>query len=197
MKAVRFGMAIQTLKLGAVLALGFAPATVSAQDGHAAVHGSPSPAHTHASSAFVQAVREVTRRFQDPNVAVNEGYTPMFGCVTGSSEGAMGVHFVNFGKVGNPGLEITDPEILLYEPLPNNRFRLTGVDYLVLADAWNAANPGPPQLDGQLFHYFESPNRFGLPAFYTLHVWAWKDNPQGTFANWNPNVSCDAYNPQN
>jgi len=196
MQTVRFGLTLQTLKLGALLALGFTPAAVSAQDGHAAVHGPAGPA-THASSAFVAAVRDATRRFQDPNIALNEGYTPTFGCVTGSSEGAMGIHFVNFNKVGNPGLEIRDPEILLYEPLPNNQFRLTGVDYLVLADAWNAANPAPPELDGQLFHYFESPNRFGLPAFYTLHVWAWKDNPQGTFANWNPRVSCDAYNPQN
>ena len=43
---------------------------------------------------------------------------------------------------------------------------------------------------GQLFHYFEAPNRFGLKAFYTLHVWAWKDNPNGAFVNWNPDVSC-------
>ena len=42
---------------------------------------------------------------------------------------------------------------------------------------------------GQLFHYLESPNRFGLPAFYTLHVWAWKDNPNGAFVNWHPNVN--------
>ena len=49
---------------------------------------------------------------------------------------------------------------------------------------------------GQLFHFFESPNRFGLPPFYTLHVWAWKDNPNGTFTNWNPDVSCDAFNPE-
>jgi len=27
-------------------------------------------------------------------------------------------------------------------------------------------------------------------------VWAWKDNPNGTFANWNPNVSCDVFNPK-
>jgi hypothetical protein len=33
----------------------------------------------------------------------------------------------------------------------------------------------------------------GLDPFYTLHVWAWKDNPNGTFTNWNPNVSCDAF----
>jgi hypothetical protein len=52
-------------------------------------------------------------------------------------------------------------------------------------------------LNGQLFHFFEAPNRFGLPPFYTLHVWAWKDNPNGTFTNWNPNVSCDGFNPQN
>ena len=48
---------------------------------------------------------------------------------------------------------------------------------------------------GQLLHLFESPNRFGLPAFYTLHVWAWKHNPNGTFVNWHPNVSCDAFRP--
>ena len=24
-------------------------------------------------------------------------------------------------------------------------------------------------------HLIESPNRYGLPAFYTLHVWAWKE----------------------
>jgi hypothetical protein len=46
---------------------------------------------------------------------------------------------------------------------------------------------------GQLYHYFESPNRFGLPAFYTLHVWAWKENPNGAFVNWHPNVSCKAF----
>ena len=54
----------------------------------------------------------------------------------------------------------------------------------------------PAELMGQLFHCSRAPNRFGLPAFYTLHVWAWKDNPRGTFTNWNPAVSCDAFSPQ-
>ena len=48
----------------------------------------------------------------------------------------------------------------------------------------------------ELFHLFESPNRFGLPAFYTLHVWAWKENPTGTFVNWHSKVSCDAFSGQ-
>jgi len=49
----------------------------------------------------------------------------------------------------------------------------------------------------QLFHLFEAPNRYGLPAFCTLHVWAWKDNPNGTFTNWHSKVSCDGFSGQN
>ncbi len=57
-------------------------------------------------------------------------------------------------------------------------------------DAWNAANKTPPALLGQVFHYTPSPNRYGIPAFHALHVWAWRDNPNGMFADWNPRVSC-------
>lgn len=71
---------------------------------------------------------------------------------------------------------------------------MLGVEYLVLADAWNTANPqGPPVLLGQHFNLVGSPNRYGLPAFYELHVWAWRDNPLGAFADFNPNVSCVQY----
>jgi hypothetical protein len=54
----------------------------------------------------------------------------------------------------------------------------------------------PPSLLGQLFHYVGSPNRNGLPAFYELHVWAWKHNPRGMFTDWNPRVSCADYSPE-
>ena len=50
-----------------------------------------------------------------------------------------------------------------------------------------------PELGGQLMHLFESPNRFGLPAFYTLHVWAWKQNRTGAFVNWHSDVSCEQF----
>jgi len=98
--------------------------------------------------------------------------------------------------MGDGDVNVMQPEILLYEPLPNGKLRLTGADYIVDAAEWDA-NPkhkgAPPELLGQLFHYFDSPNRFKLNPFYTLHVWAWKDNPNGTFSNWNPSVSCDAF----
>lgn len=66
-------------------------------------------------------------------------------------------------------------------------------DLGALAAAWDATHSAPPQLMGQLFHYFDSPNRFGLPPFYTLHVWAWKESPTGAFVNWHSNVSCNAF----
>ena len=92
-------------------------------------------------------------------------------------------------------LDATRPQTVIYEPMPDGHLQLIGADFLVIASDWDKAHPGQgaPQLMGQLFHYFESPNRFGLPAFYTLHVWAWKENPNGAFVNWHPNVSCQAF----
>lgn len=142
---------------------------------------------------LVRIVREVTARFRDPAAAEAEGYNLLFGCVTGPDVGAMGLHYVNLSLVGDGTLDATQPEIVIYEPLPNGRRRLIGADFLVLAADWHAQNAAPPELEGQLLHLFESPNRFGLPAFYTLHVWAWKDNPSGEFTNWHPKVSCDSF----
>src|SRR5262249_12500154 len=149
------------------------------------------------SNDLVRVVREATERFRDVRVAEAEGYTLQFGCVSGPEAGAMGLHFWTGARVGDGEIVATQPEIVIYEPMPDGRLRLIGADYLVLADAWNAKHAGPPELMGQLFHLFESPNRFGLPAFYTLHVWAWKDNPNGTFVNWHPHVSCDGFKGQN
>jgi hypothetical protein len=200
MKVKGFGARRLSAVAGALVVVSFSaqPATMQDHQKHRATsqHQTSTQAGKERTSAFVKVVRESTRRFQDVSVALAEGYVPQFGCVSGSHEGAMGVHFVNGPLVADGLLDPTRPELLVYEPLPNDRYRLVAADYLVLSQTWHATNPAPPELMGQLFHLFEFPNRFGLPEFYTLHVWAWKDNPQGTFANWNPEVSCDAYNPQ-
>ena len=143
--------------------------------------------------ALVRSVRDATERFKDVNVAEAEDYHLQFGCVSGPDAGAMGMHFVNGKLVGDGELDPTKPEIVIYEPQPNGQLKLIGADFLVLADAWNAKHAGPPEMMGQLFHLFEAPNRFGLPAFYTLHVWAWKESPTGSFVNWHQNVSCNAF----
>jgi hypothetical protein len=145
-------------------------------------------------SALLRIVRQATERYKDVKVAENDGYHLEFGCVSGDDFGAMGLHFVNDTLVGNGIVDVTRPQIVLYEAQPDGRLKLTGADYLVIASAWDEKHPGTtPQLMGQIFHYFESPNRFGLPAFYTLHVWAWKENPKGAFVNWHPNVSCQSF----
>ena len=171
---------------------------VIAQSAHD--HTTPSKAHTltTAQGALLEAVRESTARFKDVSVAEAEGYSLLFGCVTGPDAGAMGLHYVNLSLVSSGVVDATKPQIVIYEPQPDGHLQLIGADFLVLADQWDKAHPGQgaPQLMGQLYHYFESPNRFGLPPFYTLHVWAWKPNPNGAFVNWHPNVSCAAFSGQ-
>jgi hypothetical protein len=162
--------------------------SLGAQYDAGASHGQPT-------GDFVKVVRDATERFKNVAVAEAEGYALMFGCVSGPDSGAMGLHYVNLSLVGDSVLDPTRPEIVIYEPLPNGGLKLIGADFLVFADAWHAANPATPQLGGQLMHLFESPNRFGLPDFYTLHVWAWKDNPTGMFTNWHSKVSCDLFSP--
>jgi hypothetical protein len=160
-------------------------------------HPAPTAAKDRAGD-LVRIVREATERFQDVSVAEGEGYRLMFGCVSGPDSGAMGLHYVNLPLVLDDVLDPARPEIVIYEPTPNGRPRLIGADFLVFKDVWHAKNPdATPQLMGQLLHLFESPNRFGLPTFYTLHVWAWKENPTGTFVNWHSKVSCDAFSGQN
>lgn len=151
--------------------------------------------------ALLKLVRDSTERFKDVAEAGREHYSPVLGCVSGPDAGAMGLHFLNsalLDEVNKTGVfDATRPQIVIYEPAPDGSLRLTGADYIVFADAWDAKHPNdPPQLMGQLFHLFESPNRFGLPSFYTLHVWAWKENPNGAFVNWHPNVSCQSFSGQ-
>ena len=195
MKRIRLAAGFSVLAVGTLLLSGTIRSSAAQDQQSYAHHGAGRSEDKGQTGAFVKAVREATERFRDVAVAQSEGYALMFGCVSGPDAGAMGLHYVNLALVGDGELDATRPEIVIYEPLPNGRLRLTGADYLVFSSDWHAKNVATPELGGQLLHLFESPNRFGLPAFYTLHVWAWKDNPAGTFSNWNPAVSCDAFTP--
>jgi len=187
MKVRRFAYSVAVALALAVLWPSFPQSRALRAQSHTALPDAPQ------AGALVKLVREVTERFRDVRVAEAEGYALKFGCVSGGDYGAMGLHYVNLSLVLDGVLDPARPEIVLYEPLPNGRLKLIGADYLVLASDWDSKNPSPPELMGQLLHLFESPNRFGLPAFYTLHVWAWKENPTGAFANWHAKVSCDGF----
>jgi len=156
-----------------------------AADPEHTMHEHPSP------DTLVQTVRNATRQFIDVNNATAAGYGQFLGCVTGPDHGAMGIHYVN-GDVLNDGLiDATKPEALIYEP-DNGKLRLVGVEYIVDAATWLANNNNtPPVLDGQVFQFVGSPNRFNINSFFELHVWAWRDNPQGSFVDWNNSVTCE------
>lgn len=140
-------------------------------------------------SPVVQAVRAATHDYRDVNAAISAGYVSTGTCASGPNEGAMGVHYVNEAYLADGEIDVSRPEILVYEPR-NGRLQLAAIEFFVIAEQWDAAHEEPPALDGQLFHYLGAPNRLRLPANYQLHVWAWKRNPKGTFADWNPQVSC-------
>ena len=70
----------------------------------------------------------------------------------------------------------------MYEPAADGKMQLVAVEYI--------AFKGPLDMEGQLFNLTPAPNRYGLDNFYELHVWAWKQNPAGEFADNNPTVSC-------
>ena len=88
-------------------------------------------------SALLKIVRDATARFKDVTVAENEGYHLEFGCVSGPDSGAMGLHYVNDTSVGNGVVDPTRPQIVLYEAQPDGSLKLTGADYLVIADTWD------------------------------------------------------------
>jgi hypothetical protein len=143
---------------------------------------------------LVQEVRLATADFRNVNVALGAGYASTESCVSGPEKGAMGIHFANGPLIEDGLLDAKSPELLIYEQR-NGRLRLLGVEFLVVAEAWHSHTPATPVLMGQQFHFVGSPNRYGLPPFYELHVWAWKDNPSGMFVDWNPAVSCEEFSP--
>jgi hypothetical protein len=201
--AVKFGtLATQFHRsMIALVLLSVCPLHLMAQDhSHTAIQQNQEPTTEQQANqgTLLKIVRDATARFQDVSEAEREHYSLLFGCVSGPDAGAMGLHFVNgdlLDEVNKTGiLDPKRPQIVLYEAQRDGSLKLTGADFVVFAAEWDAKHPGaPPQLMGQIFQYFEAPNRFGLPAFYTLHVWAWKQNPNGAFVNWHPHVSCQSF----
>lgn len=198
--------------LGVGLGTAGAQASMSPEDGVFAVttsrhmhEGAPAPDamtghETHegpAATATLREARDATRAYRDLQEAMDHGYgllTDQAGiaCIDMPGQGGMGVHFANRALVGDPAIALRRPEVLVYRPDTNGILRLSALEYVVIASAWDATHDGPPWLFGQRFMLNPAGNRFGLPAFYSLHVWAWQHNPSGAFAPYNPKVTCSA-----
>jgi hypothetical protein len=174
---------LRPLLLGALAAVTLLAATDDPQQ-------SPHAGHGLVTAKLIGTVRAATVPYVNVADAVAAGYQPLFGCVSGPDQGAMGIHYINLSQYGAGQLDATKPTALIYEP-SDGGLTLVGVEYILDAVKWSAQNSAPPMLEGQAFQFVGSPNRFGLPAFFELHVWAWRDSPNGTFVDWNTRVTCE------
>jgi len=143
----------------------------------------------------VARARAATHTFTHPGAAQKKGYALLkdakgIACIAMKGMGAMGVHYAN-GSLVDGKIQLRHPEALVYRFTVNGHLRLAALEYLVLRQDWRVHHPtGRPTLFGHRFNFTPAGNRFGLPAFYSLHVWAWQHNPAGRFQMWNPDVHC-------
>lgn len=130
----------------------------------------------------VTRIRAATAAFKSLDEAAAAGYAlDAVHFVDNAPVGAMGYHHQNDALLDDR-IELERPEMLVYERLPNGEYRLNGVEYIVPLSAWTSEKP--PTVMGQALKRAPS-----LGIWYR-HVWVWRDNPSGLFADWNPLVKC-------
>jgi hypothetical protein len=143
----------------------------------------------------IKVAKAATEGFTHTAAAKKAGYGLLkdadgIACIAMKGMGGMGVHYAN-GSLVDGKVAVRHPEALVYRFTQNGHLRLAALEYLVTVDAWRANHPtGRPVLFGHRFNLTPAGNRFGLPAFFSLHAWLWYDNPAGTFQMFNPRVYC-------
>jgi hypothetical protein len=163
------------LPLTAVCALlvGGAPNTAVSKPAPAAVVVDDVSA---AANRELAAARRATEKYHDFQQALDDGYVQATPCIPGE-----GFHYAKrpFDCVFNP----EQPEVLHYVPAPNGDLKLVGVEYAVPKTCG-----GPPEgFSGDADEWEGDEN----PVLWVVNAWIWLGNPNGVFADFNPNISCD------
>ena len=96
----------------------------------------------------------------------------------------MGLHYDNLA-LRDATLDVEKPETLVYELLPDGSLQLNGVEFIVPYSIWPRDSVAPVILSQTMKH------EDNLKIWYT-HVWAWSNNADGIFADFNPSVTCPA-----
>jgi hypothetical protein len=201
------GLALVLVAIGAWWMLGYGGEPESA----------PAPMRVSAEPDLA-AVRQATERFQDVDVALAAGYIrdPFDLCDTAemmgqpAELGAMGVHYFRpdlLAIAGPPDPRVSgsgthtdflSPGVLIYEPQEDGTLELVAVENLAFEDAWNAAGHAePPSFLGVPYdHMVDDPattvdEAHMFEPHYDRHVWLYRDNPNGLFAQFNPAVTCE------
>jgi hypothetical protein len=101
----------------------------------------------------------------------------------------MGVHYVKFDRFDDQ-LNLLEPEALVYDFEPNGKAKLVAVEYIIPGAAWSG--PQAPEFLGQVLKDKDTVGPHPVDLYYEVHVWAWRQNPSGLFADWNPKVTCSS-----
>lgn len=138
-------------------------------------------------------LKQVTAAYHNDALAIAGGYEATDDCVASEQgEGAMGYHYAKVEWI-DVFIDKNQPEVLLYAPAEKGIRKLTGVEYVkVDADQNLDTDDDRPSLFGQPFDGPMPGHAPGMPIHYDLHVWLWRTNPDGVFADFNPRVSCPA-----
>ena len=171
----------------ALSATSFLPTSLTAQTKHQGPTLTPALAAT----------RAALDKYQDPILAIHDGYFSTLGCIEyttpgghGDMEykaGGMGVHFLNSAFIG-PQLDSLKPQVLIYEVV-GKKLRLAAAEWFVPTQVSKEA----PSIFGQKLQGPMEGHEPVLPAqlhHWDLHVWLWKANPSGVFSSTNPDVKC-------
>ena len=169
-------------------------------------------------------VRSVAAKYRDVNVAKAEGYTTDNKCVTAAmlghsaAMGTMGLHYVRRDLLGLPPkpsppgsgrvhgtgtyTDFRKPAMLVYEPQADGSLVLVAVENLVFADAWHKkSGDEPPKFHGQTWPLLKDDpatkidESHGWEPHYEQHLWVFRDNPNGAYSPFNPNVTCAHHKP--
>jgi hypothetical protein len=148
-------------------------------------HRSGAELDARASVPGLDQLRAATEPFAVLDAAVAAGYArDVPNCLVHEHHGAMGYHHAN-PQFMDATVDVTRPEILLYERFVSGEYRLNGVEFIVPYRSW-PRDSTPPTVMGQTMLQEDNLN------FWYRHVWVWKANPDGLFANFHPGISCSA-----
>ncbi|PKD44279.1 hypothetical protein CWD77_02080 [Rhodohalobacter barkolensis] len=141
----------------------------------------PDMKYSEGDATVLKAVKQATSRFNSTTQATKAGYVNLEECIS-SESGGMGYHWLNEDWV-DPVFDPLQPEAVVYEADKNGNMKLVAVEYIVIDIGQDHPHFGDYPLDVG-----------GTPVpvdHYSLHVWLYKDNPNGIFTPFNPNVSCN------
>ena len=127
-------------------------------------------------------LRRATARYHELEAAIADGFVLLHECEVRPGEGAVGILYVHLDRYLDGIIDPGAPDGLLYAPRRNGKPQLAGVELALPAEMWSS--PQPPTFLGVPF---QSEEEFGALG---LHIWLWRHNPDGLFAQAHPGITC-------